>query len=226
MGCGFQQEVISCNKKMSQEEPKVWYACYGSNLLKERFSCYIGGGQPANAKRIYPGCSNKTLPEKNKGIIINRELYFAKSSKTWSGGGAGFIKSNLDETVETLGRMYLITEQQFVDLVQQEIKYEGDFDIDLKSVIKNSSLDMKNDSWYGQIIHLGEEEGCPIFTFTNEDYLSNEINSPHEFYLKIIIEGIKETYTMSNAEIETYLKEKEGIKGFPIEAKLTQLIKS
>lgn len=208
-----------------QEEPKVWYACYGSNLLKERFSCYIGGGRPANAKRVYPGCSNKTLPEKSKGITINGELYFAKSSKTWSGGGAGFIKSDFDKNIKTRGRMYLITQQQFVDLVQQEIKFEGDFDIDLQQVIKNRSLDMKNNSWYGKIIYLGEDEDCPIFTFTNEDYLKNEINSPHEFYLKIIIDGLKETYQMSDAEIETYLKTKEGIKGLPIEAKLPQLIK-
>ncbi|WP_037318808.1 hypothetical protein [Salegentibacter sp. Hel_I_6] len=211
---------------MPQEEPKVWYACYGSNLLKERFSCYIGGGRPANAKRVYPGCTNKTLPEKSKGITINGELYFAKKSKTWSGGGAGFIRSNFDEKTKTLGRMYLITEQQFVDLVKQEIKFDGDFDIDLPRVIKNRSLDMKNNSWYGKIIYLGEYGNCPIFTFTNEAYLKDEINPPHEFYLKIIIEGLKETYKMSDTEIETYLKFKEGIKGFPIEAKLPQLIKN
>ncbi len=209
-----------------QEEPKVWYACYGSNLLKERFSCYIGGGRPANAKRVYPGCTNKTLPEKSKGITINGELYFAKSSKTWSGGGAGFIQSDFDKNIKTLGRMYLITQQQFVDLVQQEIKFEGDFDIDLQQVIKNRSLDMKNNSWYGKIIYLGEDEDSPIFTFTNEDYLKDEINPPHEFYLKIIIDGLKETYQMSDTEIKTYLKNKEGIKGIPIEDKLPELIKS
>ncbi|PKD20727.1 hypothetical protein APR41_13735 [Salegentibacter salinarum] len=211
---------------MSQEEPKVWYACYGSNLLKERFSCYIGGGQPANAKRVYPGCSNKTLPEKSKGVTIHGKLYFAKSSKTWSGGGAGFIQSDFHKDIKTLGRMYLITRQQFIDLVQQEIKFEGDFNIDLETVIKNRSLDMKNNSWYGKIIYLGEDENCPIFTFTNEDYLKEEINPPHEFYLKIIIEGLKETYKMNDAEIKSYLKNKEGIKGFPIEDKIPQLIKS
>lgn len=209
---------------MNNQEPMVWYACYGSNLLLERFSCYIGGGQPANAKRVYPGCTNKTLPKKSKPVTINGELYFAKSSKTWSGGGAGFIRSNFEKNTETLGRMYAITQQQFVDLVQQEIKFEGAFNIDLPKVIKNRSLDMKNNSWYGKIIYLGEEENCPIFTFTNEEYLADEINAPHEFYLKIIIEGLKETYALSKEEIETYLKEKEGIKGFPIEKKLKQLI--
>jgi hypothetical protein len=211
---------------MQQEESKVWYACYGSNLLKDRFRCYIGGGRPANAKRFYPGCRNKTLPKNSKGITIDAELYFAKSSKTWSGGGAAFIKSNFNKNSQTLGRMYLITEQQFIDLVQQEIKFTGKFDIDLQKVIKNRSLEMKNNSWYGKIICLGEEQDHPIFTFTNENYLRKEINPPHEFYLKIIIEGLKETYSMSDFDIAAYLKNKEGIKGFPIETKLTQLIKS
>lgn len=211
---------------MAKEEQKVWYACYGSNLLEERFRCYISGGQPKGAHRIYPGCTNRSFPSKNKGIIINREMYFAKRSKTWSGGGAAFIKSKIDENIETLGRMYLITRQQFIDLVQQEIKFEGDFDINLEKVIEVGSLDMRNNSWYGQIIYLGEKEGAPIFTFTNEEYLENEINAPNEHYLRIIIEGLKETYQMTDAAIENYLKTKEGIKGFPIEAKLLQLITS
>ncbi|WP_081210405.1 hypothetical protein [Salegentibacter sediminis] len=210
---------------MAKEEQKVWYACYGSNLLEERFRCYISGGQPKGAHRIYPGCTNRTFPSKNKRIIINREMYFAKRSKTWSGGGAVFIKSKIDENIETLGRMYLITRQQFIDLVKQEIKFEGNFDIDLKKVIEQGFLDMKNNSWYGQIIYLGEEEYHPIFTFTNEEYLENEINAPNEHYLRIIIEGLKETYLMTDAAIENYFKTKEGIKGFPIEAELSQLIR-
>ncbi|MDR9458342.1 MAG: hypothetical protein RI572_13135 [Salegentibacter sp.] len=211
---------------MPKEEQKVWYACYGSNLLEERFRCYIGGGQPEGAHRIYPGCTNKTFPTRTKGLIINREMYFAKISKTWSGGGAAFIKSDFDKNVETLGRMYLITRQQFIDLVQQEIKFEGEFDINLEKVIEEGSLDMKNDSWYGQIIYLGDEEGHPIFTFTNEEYLENEINAPNEHYLKIIIEGLKQTYKLSPSEIQKYLENKTGIKGFPIKKDLPDLIQS
>lgn len=209
---------------MKNDKSTVWYACYGSNLLQERFSCYISGGRPANAKRTYPGCTDKTLPKDSKAITINGELYFAKSSKTWSGGGAGFINSSFDDTIKTLGRMYAISRQQFIDLVQQEIKWEGDFHIDLDQVILNRSLEMKNNSWYGKIIYLGKEEGHPIFTFTNEDYLQEEINAPHQYYLKIIIEGLKETYQMTNEEIETYLETKQGIRGFPIAGKLKELI--
>ena len=42
----------------------VWYACYGSNLLKERFLCYIRGGRPIGAQRTFYGCKNKKEPKK------------------------------------------------------------------------------------------------------------------------------------------------------------------
>lgn len=35
---------------MEDLQHKVWYACYGSKLLQERFLCYIMGEQPAGAK--------------------------------------------------------------------------------------------------------------------------------------------------------------------------------
>ncbi|MFZ0489684.1 MAG: hypothetical protein WBV47_03815 [Salegentibacter sp.] len=204
----------------------VWYACYGSNLLKERFQCYISGGRPKNAKRVYPGCSDRNFSGISNPIRIAGELYFAKASKTWSGGGAGFIYTNGDNEAETLGRRYLITEEQFIELVQQEIKFEGAFHIDLNEVRSRGFLDMKNDSWYGKILYLGEKEGSPVFTFTNEVFLQDEINAPHPFYLKIIIEGLKETYKMTNLEIEEYLRHKKGIKDFPVENELTSLIDS
>ncbi len=202
----------------------VWYACYGSNLLTERFSCYIGGGRPANAKRIYPGCSDKTLPKKQKPAYIPYELYFAKSSKTWSGGGAGFINSERKSETSTLGKMYLITQQQFVDLVQQEVKLEGEFDINLNEVINAGQLDMKNGTWYDRILYLGKEENAPVFTFTNSMYLKEEINPPHPFYLRMIIEGLRETYQLENSEIGNYLKTRTGIKNTEIEKDLSRLI--
>ncbi|MGX1752144.1 hypothetical protein [Sphingobacterium sp. NPDC055346] len=63
---------------MMDKNDKVWYACYGSNLLKDRFYCYIQGGQPAGANTIYEGCTDKSLPIDEENIIINAELYFAK----------------------------------------------------------------------------------------------------------------------------------------------------
>ena len=54
----------------------VWYIGYGSNLSKERFLCYITGGQPIGNAKSYEGCRDKTLPISDKSIIINNDLYF------------------------------------------------------------------------------------------------------------------------------------------------------
>src|SRR6185312_10705420 len=40
----------------------VWYAGYGSNLLRRRFDCYIKGGKPEGSKKTYSGCRDKNDP--------------------------------------------------------------------------------------------------------------------------------------------------------------------
>ena len=210
---------------MKENFTRLWYASYGSNLLDERFSCYISGGTPRGAHRIYPGCTDTSAPIASKQIKINAELYFAKVSKTWSGGGAAFIRPDIDKEFTTLGRMHLITIEQFIELVKQEIKLEGELLIDFNKTIKETALDLQRpDSWYNKLMYLGTDEGYPIFTFTNMNFLAEEINPPNEHYLKIIIEGLKETYHLKPSEIEEYLRVKKGIKGTEMEGQLAELI--
>ncbi|MCM4161748.1 hypothetical protein FHG64_14660 [Antarcticibacterium flavum] len=197
---------------MRNKVDKIWYASYGSNLLKKRFSCYIAGGTPAGAQREYAGCTDKSLPEANKPITINAELYFARKSKTWHGGGVAFIKPKFNSDAKTLGKMHLITSDQFAEVVKQEIRLEEDLVIDLETLEKRGSLLLNESSWYNQLLFLGREDGYPIFTFTNKDYLKEELNPPHETYLNTISAGLKETYGMKDVEIENYWKSKNGIK--------------
>ena len=98
----------------------VWYASYGSNLKKSRFMCYIQGGNPEGTTKIYEGCNNKQPPRKDKSIIIPHELYFSKQSSTWENKGVAFITIKRNESSITYGRMYLITKQQFMEVVRQE----------------------------------------------------------------------------------------------------------
>lgn len=191
---------------MKKKVVKVWYASYGSNLLEKRFSCYIAGGTPEGAQREYTGCTDKTLPEASKPIIINAELYFARKSKTWHGGGVAFIKPSFNPGVKTLGRMYLITSQQFSEVVKQEIRLEEDLVLDLEELEEKGSLLLNEKSWYNKLLFLGLEDGYPIFTFTNKDFLMDEINLPHDTYLNTISAGLKETYGMTVVEIERYLR--------------------
>lgn len=191
----------------------VWYASYGSNILEERFLCYIQGGQPVGSAKRYDGCDDKSLPVDKEEIYISSELYFAKKSKSWENGGVGFININFEQQQQTLGRMYLITREQFVDVVKQETENEDLRSIDFEKAIAEGSLVFRESSWYGNLIYLGIRDEFPIFTFTNHENIT-PTNKPSKNYLLTIIRGIKESYThLNNEEIVDYLITKKGVDG-------------
>ena len=212
---------------MSQQSiDHIWYACYGSNLKEERFMCYISGGTPPGAVRNFKGCTDKTHPLASNNIIIHHELYFAKKSVTWNGGGICFLNPKHNENVETLGRRYLINISQFTDLVRQELKFEGEIEIDLEELIEYGSYNCFTDGRYGLLLYLGEIDGVPIVTFTSERLLYEEINPPNPNYLITIAGGLKEIYDINNQEIIDYLKFQKGIKDTELENKLDAILGS
>ena len=121
--------------------------------------------------------------------------------------------------------MYLITPKQFIEIVEQETNHIGKLQINFKKAKEKGSLIIKEKSWYGNLHYLGEQNGNPIFTFTNENNLNEEINPPSEQYLLTIINGLKETYNLNEIEMKEYFENLNGIKGYEIEKKLTNLIK-
>jgi hypothetical protein len=98
----------------------VWYASYGSNLCRERFLCYILGGQPEGSGKTERGCKDNSLPLKDKVIRIPHALYFAEYSQRWGGGVAYIGHRRIPPKAGALGRMYLIHVEQFLDVVRQE----------------------------------------------------------------------------------------------------------
>ena len=203
---------------------RVWYTCYGSNLMEDRFLCYITGGTPKGAKRTYIGCRDKALPKAKDSFLIPHQLYFAKSAKTWSGGAAAFVKPKQNKEVKTFGKIYSISQNQFIDLVKQEIDTEKELEINLEKTIEQGYLDLKSNAWYNRILFLGYHKEMPVFSFTNAEFLKNEINTPHPDYLEKIIAGLRETYQLTPVEIMTYLEDKEGILERPITKDLKKLI--
>lgn len=70
--------------------------------------------------------------------------YFAKNSTIW-GGGAAFLCTQLRDknNKSSHGRMYLITNEQFLDVVEQENGDRLDIDFELvksKTIIKVDSF--------------------------------------------------------------------------------------
>jgi hypothetical protein len=180
--------------------------------------CYIQGGKPQDADKIFPGCSDKAQPLADKQIQIDHALYFAKSSNIWEGGGVAFIKAkrNRNNKIRTLGRMYLVTAEQFTQIVRQENAKEPEDNsirIDLEKTIKNGRS-MINGNWYSRILHLGDDDGYPIFTFTGSwSDAKIEPRPPSEKYMNTIIKGIRETYELESDCILRYLVGVDGIRG-------------
>ncbi len=189
----------------------IWYTSYGSNISYDRFMCYIQGGKPEGATRTYHGCEDQTPPLDQKPIEIPHELYFAKNAKVWNGGGVCFINPDKNHKAETLGNMYLINRQQFIEVVQQENNAHKPTDINFERAKNQEPSVIKENSWYGNLLCLGEKDDAPIFTFTNENYLSDEINQPNHHYLKTIIKGLLATHQLSQSELEAYFLSKNGI---------------
>ena len=174
-----------CLSQASEEQNFVWYACYGSNLCRERFLWYIQGGGPKNNS----GCQDKTLPVVERPYSIHHELYFANQSRTWGNGGVAFLKTEKNEKIQTLGRAYLITTAQFEDIRKQE----------------GSSA-----NWYGHVLDLETLGGIPVKTLTRipEDVGQYIINTPSLEYLDMLRRGLWETYpSMTVEEVSKYLND-------------------
>lgn len=181
----YKTEHEICLSQALEEQAFVWYACYGSNLCKERFLWYIQGGGPKNN----PGCQDKTLPVVDRPYTIPYGLYFANHSKTWGNGGVAFLKTERNEKANTLGRAYLITNALFEDVKRQE----------------GASA-----NWYGHVLDLGTLGGIPVKTLTRVPEKSGQyvINTPSLEYLDMLRRGIWETYpSMTVEEVSKYLND-------------------
>ncbi len=200
---------------------KLWYASYGSNLLRERFLAYIRGGRPPGAKFLQVGCSDPTPPSHDHGIMVLHGLYFAEVSRHWENAGIAFVDTRKESIAKTLGRMYLITTDQFREVVLQENGYQEmnvDLGMDLEMTLREGRTELKT-GLYRTLLCLGEEGGHPIYTFTSAGGMEGaSLNPPGPLYLTVIVRGLKETFGLSDTGIIEYLQGRPGIRGLlPIE---------
>lgn len=209
-----------------KKEGYVWYLSYGSNLNQDRFNCYLAGGQPEGALESEGGCRDAAPPIKSRGKTIPHEMVFAGSSTRWNNKGVAAIDPKGDPTALTYGRMYLITLEQFYDLVKQENYIPLEKEVAWTLPKEGEYKVMFPDNWYGKLLHLGMEEGYPIYTFTIlEDFESITINPPDPSYLKIIQKGLEQTHVFSLWETEKYFMQLRGVKEFYRREELRRVLK-
>ena len=151
----------------------VWYVCYGSNMCKERFMCYLTG-KGSRKFNIEPGekCKDQSPIVATKHIKIPYEMYFGNSSSRWDNGGVSFIKKTNDPKKYSFATAYLITEKQY-----QHVWYREDHN--------------KSPNWYGNEINdLEPIDGIPAKTFTSLN--ERPYNEPCQRYLDVIRTGLME----------------------------------
>lgn len=153
---------------MNDDDP-VWYVAYGSNLLRERFLCYVTGGTFMG--REHRGCADPTPPRDEFGLVLPFERYFAHHSSFW-GGGVAFL--DVYTPGETVARAYLMTRGQFADLLAQENGWR--------------TRHWEERGWYRMTLGLGDDgQGVPLMTFT--EYERSRPTRPSGPYLDVIRRG-------------------------------------
>ena len=170
----------------------VWYVSYGSNMLKDRFLCYIRGGS-FRGSRPLEACEDKSDPISIRPYDIPHDMYFGKESHSWADKGVSFL--DITKPGRAYGVAYLITREQYDHVARQEI----------------GGIEPEYSTWYNCRYSLGYMDGIEVLTLTNGGIV--EPNEPGEIYLGVLEEGLGESYSeLSDEEIRNYI---ESSKKYP-----------
>jgi len=165
----------------------VWYVAYGSNILAERFMCYINGGQFRNNGRDHKKCPDTTPPRAKMLYELPFDMYYGNHSGSWDRLGVSFLDAT--KPGKAYGVAYLVTKEQFEHIYREE---------------NGGLLPKPNSTWYNRILELGSIDTIPVKTFTNEGIV--EKVDAGERYQKVLIEGLKENYArLGNQKITEYV---------------------
>jgi hypothetical protein len=193
----------------SGEEPAtlVWYAAYGSNLRRERFSCYLSGGRPEGSARTYAGCRDPAPSRAEGSIRFPGRIAFGGESTVWTGGMA-FVDPGGHGQVAA--RTYLITLEQFSDVVAQEIRQIPGRDIPV-AVTRRGGRHGLGPGRYDTVLRVGVRDGLPVLAITAADL--PEPAPPADAYLWSMAHGLHATFEFDQAAFADYLSPAPGIDG-------------
>jgi hypothetical protein len=214
-------ERVTVNPKQEY----VWYTSYGSNLSDNRFPYYIHGGQPVGSTRTYEGCRNKSAPLASMPVDIPQQLYFAGNSKVWlhekEDGQFGQHSGRAYITLETgkeptKARAYLITKEQFEDVLAQENRLESIDPINVNNIRHYGrapvGLNELEPGSYDELLYCGEHDGFAAISFTSGGEVQ-PYTKPSRRYLTMIASGLIEAHGMTADSVAEYLSTKPGIIG-------------
>jgi hypothetical protein len=188
---------------------RLWYVAYGTNLSRARFRVYLHGGRPPGGARVYPGSRDPLAPERDFPLRIPGGLRFVGVSSVWGGGLAVYDPRAAGEVA---ARAYLITAEQFVDVLAQEMRLQPGLDLDLAPV-QETRWHSYGPGCYQTVAALGVRDDLPMLTFTSADVYARPDNPPSEGYLRTMALGLRECHGWTRSRIGAYLARFPGAAG-------------
>lgn len=134
-------------------------------------------------------------------------LVFAGESRTWGGGGVAFVDVDVDVAERCRARRWLITLEQFADVVAQEGGRQPGEDLDLSPALVHGRMTV-GASWYDLVVVADEIDGVPVVTLTTSRPLSLgplAPNPPSAAYAETIMNGLEESHGLTRKEAARYV---------------------
>lgn len=150
----------------------VWYAAYGSNLLPERFSSYLGGSPAGSAFGAHRPAPDSTPPRRSRRSTLRHPMFFAGWSVRWSGPVA-FVELTPVVDAEFPCRLYLVSIAQLMHLACAENQVESVRFDGIDSLEPGAWADLSIDpdgvptrAKYNALLRLPDVDDVPVFTLT------------------------------------------------------------
>ncbi|CAM0906636.1 unnamed protein product [Alopecurus aequalis] len=178
------------------------------------------------------GSHDTSPPSGTMWKTVPHRLFFGRSSTPcWGTGGVAFLNPEINYNDKSYICMYKITLEQFNDVLFQENRLVKDSSEDgktespcspliglseMESVSSNKALHLEpiKDSWYSNVVYLGEEDDLPILTMTCPStdvarHRSGELPlaPPSETYSATLIKGLVEGKQLDTNEAANYIND-------------------
>ena len=171
-------------KRKIQQEKYIWYGVH-NELLRNK-----------NIIKAIQQCNDPSIPIESASIHLDKYKIGFNGNK---------VMIDYDENSVIFFKLYLITKEQFIDLlityysIKNKIKEEKENIINNLNKI-NDQYDLNqylndSNSFYNQIKCVGNLDGIKILTITSK---KSEIIPPEPDFLRIIYSGLKKSFQPYN----------------------------
>ena len=186
----------------------VWYAAYGSNCSPARFRAYLEGGTPPGATHVHRGARDPSPPVADGPLVFPSAVCFRGHAKNW--GGAPAFLEHAETRAGALGRRYLVTLEQFEDVLAQENRLDAPLPVDPHRAAGDRQVVTERP--YGQVVTLEPVDGHPVLTFTSpEPPEARDPAAPSASYLGTIVRGLAGAHPLTHDEIASHLLRASGV---------------